>query len=103
MANMFDMLKQAGQMRKQAAQMQKMLLSIVCEESSSDGKVKVKVNGKMELLSIDIAEELLSAEQKRSLEKILLKTWQAAQKRVEGMIQEEMRKHLGDLPINLPF
>ena len=103
MSNMFDMLKQAGQMKKQAAQLQKMLLSKVCEENSPDGKIKVKVNGKMELLAIDIAPELLSAEQKNHLEKLLLRTWQAAQKRVEGMIQEEMKKQLGDLPFKLPF
>ncbi|MCM8758375.1 MAG: YbaB/EbfC family nucleoid-associated protein [Candidatus Omnitrophica bacterium] len=102
MTNMFEMLKKAGQLRKQAGQFQKILESRVCEVSSSDGKVKIRVNGKMELLYIDISPELLSPEKKTFLEKTLLQLWQRAQKEIEKVIQEETKNMLGDLG-NLPF
>jgi DNA-binding protein YbaB len=101
---MFDMLKQAAQIKKQAGQFQKMLASKECSVSSPDGKISMKVNGKMELLAIEISPELLAPEHKTHLEKLLLKTWQVAQKEIEKIIQAEARGLLGDLPIgNFPF
>ena len=102
MVNMFEMLKQATQIRKQAGKFQKILESKVCEVSSPDGKIRMKLNGKMELLAIDIAPELLFAENKLKLEKLLLQTWQKAQKEIEKIIQEETKNFLGDFG-NLPF
>jgi len=102
MANMFEMLKQAGQIRKQAGRFQKVLASKICEVSSPDGKISIKVNGKMELLGIDISPDLLLPENKTKLEKMLLHTWQLAQKEIEKIIQEETKNILGDFG-NLPF
>lgn len=102
MANMFEMLKQAGQLRKQAGRFQKILESRVCEVSSPDGKISIKVNGKMELLYIDISSDLLSPENKTRLEKALLQLWQKAQKEVESVIQQETKNIIGDLG-NFPF
>ncbi len=102
MANMFEMLKQAGQIRKQAGRFQKILASKVCQVSSSDGKISMKVNGKMELLSIDISQELLYPENKVKLERMLLQLWQSAQREIEKIIQEETKNILGDFG-NLPF
>ncbi|MCM8763947.1 MAG: YbaB/EbfC family nucleoid-associated protein [Candidatus Omnitrophica bacterium] len=102
MANMFEMLKQAGQIRKQAGRFQKILESKVCEVSSPDGKISIKVNGKMELLYIDISPEMLSTDNKTRLEKSLLAVWQKAQKEIERIIQEETKNMLGNLG-DLPF
>ncbi|HXK44881.1 MAG TPA: YbaB/EbfC family nucleoid-associated protein [bacterium] len=102
MVNMFDMLKQASQIKKQAGRFQKILESKVCEVSSPDGKITMKVNGKMEMTYLDIAPELLSPENKLKLEKLLLQTWQKAQKEIEKIIQEETKNMLGDFG-NLPF
>ncbi|MCM8822348.1 MAG: YbaB/EbfC family nucleoid-associated protein [Candidatus Omnitrophica bacterium] len=102
MANMFEMLKQAGQIRKQAGRFQKILESKICEVSSPDGKISIKVNGKMELLYIDISPEMLNPDNKTRLEKSLLAVWQKAQKEIERIIQEETKNILGDLG-NLPF
>lgn len=104
MANMFDMLKQAAQMKKQASQLQKLLSTKICEISSSDEKVKIKMNGKMELISIDISSDLLSPHNKTHLEKIILHTYQSARKEMEKMLQEELKSRFGDLPLdNMPF
>jgi DNA-binding YbaB/EbfC family protein len=101
---MFDMLKQAAQMKKQAAQLQKLLSGKIYEASSADDKVKVKINGKMELLSIDISDDLLSPHNKTHLEKMILHTYHIARKEMEKMLQEELRSRFGDLPFdNMPF
>lgn len=102
MVNMFEMLKQAGQLRKQAGRFQKILASKVCQVSSPDGKITIKINGKMELLAVDISQDLLSPENKVKLEKMFLQTWQTAQREIEKFIQEETKNVLGDFG-NLPF
>ncbi len=96
------MLKQAGEIKKQAGKFQKILESKICEVASPDGKIKIKVNGKMDLLYIDISQDLLSPDNKLKLEKSLLQTWQKAQKEIQRIIQEETKNMLGDLG-NFPF
>lgn len=102
MANFFEMLKQAGQIKKQAGRFQKILESKISQVSSPDGKITMKVNGKLELLYIDISPELLSPENKTRLEKSLIATWQKAQKEIEKIIQEETKNILGEMG-NFPF
>ena len=101
MANIFDSLKQLGQLRQQAAKFQKMLASKIVEVSSPDGEVKLKVNGKMELISIEIAPDILKPENKVHLEKLIKKTFSSAQKEVEKVISSELKSQMGSF--NLPF
>jgi len=104
MKNMFDMLKQASQFKKQASQLQKMLSSKEYEEVSKDGKIKIKINGRMNLIAIDISSDLLFPENKIQLEKTILNTWHSAQKEVERILQSELKNQFGDLPFdNMPF
>ncbi|MCD6408429.1 YbaB/EbfC family nucleoid-associated protein [bacterium] len=101
MANIFDSLKQLGQLRQQAAKFQKMLASKIIEVSSPDGEVKLKVNGKMELISIEIVPDILKPENKVHLERLIKKTFSAAQKEVEKVISSELKSQIGSF--NLPF
>lgn len=101
MANIFDSLKQLGQLRQQASKFQKMLASKIVEVSSSGGEVKIKVNGKMELISIEINSEILKPENKVYLEKLIKKTFSSAQKEVEKVISSELKSQMGSF--NLPF
>ncbi|MCL5408936.1 MAG: YbaB/EbfC family nucleoid-associated protein [Candidatus Omnitrophica bacterium] len=104
MANVFDMLKQASQLKKQASQLQKILSDKIYEASSKDEKIKIKINGKMEVLSIDIASDILSPHNKTHLEKTILHTYQIARKEMERMVQDELKSRFGDLPFDkMPF
>ncbi len=104
MANMFEMLKQAAQMKKHASQLQKILSDKIVEASSKDEKIKIKMNGKMEILSIEISSDLLSPHHKTFLEKAILNTYQIARKEMERMVQAELKSRFGDLPFdNMPF
>jgi len=98
MANIFDSLKQVAQLRQQAAEFQRILASKIVEAASPAGEVKIKVNGKMELLSIEIDPCVLSPEHKSRVEKLILRTWASAQKEVERVLGAELKAKVGGLP-----
>lgn len=101
MANIFDNIKQLGQLKKQAAQFEKILRAKTVETLSPRGEVKLKINGKMELLSIEISPEMLKPENKAGIEKLIKATFSNAQREVEKMISSEMKAQMGGL--NMPF
>lgn len=94
----FDNLKQIAQLRQQASQFQKLLASKVVEVSSPKNEIKLKINGKMEILNIEICEDLLKPENKAYIEKLLKKTFEEAQKKVEKIIAEEIKSAIGSFP-----
>ena len=101
MANMFDNLKQVGQMKKQAAQFEKLLRTKTVEAVSQRGEVRVKINGKMELLEIDISADALVPEKKDYLERVIKNTMAKAQSEVEKIISSEVKAQMGSL--KMPF
>jgi len=68
------------------------------EAASPGGEVRIRVNGKMELLSIEINPGLLSPDHKGRLEKLILRTWASAQKEVERTLSAELKARMGGLP-----
>ena len=66
---MSKMLKQAQQMQKQIEEVQSQLSDMIIDAESGGGLVSVKVNGKQEVLEIDIDPEALE-EEKEMLEEI---------------------------------
>ena len=97
MANMFDAMKQMGEVLK----FQKMLAAKIVERSSPGKEVTLKVNGKMEMVAIEIAPEMLCPDRKVHLEKLILKIWGEAQKEIEKILMTELKPQMGNL--NLPF
>lgn len=59
--NMFDMIKQAQQMKVQMAQIEKKLNAIRAEGEGTKGQAKVKavVNGKQEIVLVNISDEAM--------------------------------------------
>ena len=98
MVNPLNLLKQVGQLRQQAGVIQKELENKVVEESC--GGVKLKMNGKMEIINLEIEERLLSPEKKRELEKGLIFCWNKGVKGIQTFISKNLQGKLGvDLPI----
>lgn len=95
MGNIFDNLKQIGQLKQQAAQLEKILRSKTVQVTSPRGEVKLSLNGKMELVGIELSPEVLKPENKAYLEKILKNTFFSAQKEVEKVVSSEMRSQMG--------
>lgn len=94
----FDSLKQITQLKQQAAQFQKMLSSKIVEISSPKNEIKLKINGKMEIIDIEISENILKPENKNYIEKLIKKTFQDAQKEVEKIISNEIKSAMGSFP-----
>jgi DNA-binding protein YbaB len=87
---MFDAFKQM----KQLYEMQKKLGDIVVEETSSNGNVSIRINGKMEVLQLSI-----NNQSEPTLSDTVLQTINSAIRSVHLRISEDMRNNPGaDLP-----
>ena len=95
--NMNEMLKQAQKMQED---MQAKLAELDAREyevSAGGGVVKVKINGKREILAIDIAEEIVDPDDIETLADIITAAVNEAIKKVNTTNDEEMAKITGPL------
>ena len=95
--NMNAMLKQAQKMQEDMAALQEDLDAREYEISAGGGVVGVKINGKKEILSIDIQPEIVDPDDIETLSDILVAAVNEAIKRVEDTNNTEMSKITGAL------
>jgi DNA-binding YbaB/EbfC family protein len=98
--NMQGMLRQAQKMQEQMAELQEQLDARVYEITAGGGMVTVKINGKKEILSIDIKPEIVDPDDIETLADVLVAGVNEAIRKVEETNSSEMQKITGDL--NLP-
>lgn len=99
MANINQLMKQAQQMQSKMAVAQKELESREVEASSGGGMVKVKVNGKQELLNITIDKECVDPNDTEMLEELVKTAINQAVKESQDMVSGAMSKITGGLNI----
>ncbi len=90
--NMQAMLRQAQKMQEDMAALQEDLDSREYEIKAGGGVVAVRINGKKEILSIDIQPEIVDPDDIETLSDILVAAVNEAIKRVENTNSEEMDK-----------
>jgi DNA-binding YbaB/EbfC family protein len=90
--NMQAMLRQAQKMQEDMATLQEDLDNREYEIKAGGGVVSVKINGKKEILSIDIQPEIVDPDDVETLSDILVAAVNEAIKRVETTNSEEMDK-----------
>ncbi|OPY68722.1 MAG: Nucleoid-associated protein [Syntrophorhabdus sp. PtaU1.Bin050] len=102
------MSKQLGQLLSQAKKMQERFQKIqeevaekTVEAQSGGGMVTCVVNGKQELISIKISEEIWEEKDKELLEDLVLAAINEGLNKSKDMLQEEMSKVTGGM--QLPF
>ena len=95
--NMQAMLRQAQKMQEDMAIKQEELDAREYEIKAGGGVVTVKINGKKEILSIDIAPELVDPDDIETLSDILVAGVNEAIKRVEDTNAREMEKITGSM------
>ena len=95
--NMQAMLRQAQKMQEDMAAKQEELDAREYEIKAGGGVVTVKINGKKEILSIDIAPELVDPDDIETLSDILVAGVNEAIKRVEDTNSREMEKITGNM------
>ena len=95
--NMNAMLKQAQKMQEDMAALQEDLDAREYEISAGGGVVGVKINGKKEILSINIEPEIVDPDDLETLSDILVAAVNEAIKRVEDTNSAEMAKITGNM------
>ncbi|MBQ9121508.1 MAG: YbaB/EbfC family nucleoid-associated protein [Clostridia bacterium] len=93
--NMQSMLKQAQKMQEDMQAMQEELESREYEVSAGGDAVKVRINGKREILSIDISPEIVDPDDIETLSDILVAAVNESIKRVDATTESEMQKVTG--------
>ena len=98
-SNMQAMLKQAQKMQEDMAEKQAELEAREYDVQAGGGVVGVKINGKKEILSVKIAEEVVDPDDIETLEDLIVAAVNEAIKKVESESQEEMAKITGSMNI----
>jgi nucleoid-associated protein EbfC len=97
--NMNALMKQAQQMQQKMSTLQKELESRELETSSGGGMIKIKVNGKQEILEIKINPECVDPNDVETLEDLVLTSVNQAVKESQDMVSKAMSKVTGGLSI----
>jgi len=99
MGNMGKMMKQVQKMQSDMAKLQEELTAKTVEATSGGGMVKVVVNGKQEVLSIEIKPEAVDPEDVEMLQDMIMAAVNEALRQSREMVAREMSKITGGMNI----
>jgi DNA-binding YbaB/EbfC family protein len=98
--DMNEIMRQAQQMQQKMSQVQNDLAGRTVTASVGGGMVSVTLNGKNELLSVQIDKEVINPEDREMLQDLIVSAVNEGLKKAQDMAQAEMRKITGG--INIP-
>ena len=98
--DMSEIMKKAQQMQQRMSQVQNELAGRTVTASVGGGMVSVTVNGKNELLSVQIDKEVINPEDQTMLQDLIVSAVNEGIKKAQDMAQIEMSKITGG--INIP-
>ena len=99
MKGMGKMMKQAQQMQTKMLRMQEELADKTVEASAGGGMVRVVANGKQQLVSLEINQEVVDPEDVDMLQDLVLAAINDALARSQEMVSNEMGKITGGMNI----
>jgi nucleoid-associated protein EbfC len=102
---MFDMMKMMGKMKEVQTRLkeaQDNLTKLRAHGESGAGMVKATVNGKKQLVQLEIDPSLVKPEDQMILQDLIVAAVNKAQDEAETMAKEEMRKSTEGLIPNIP-
>ena len=94
-----NIMKQAQQMQQKMARMQEELGERQVEASAGGGMVTAVVNGKQQLLSLQIEQSVVDPEDVEMLQDLVVAAVNEALKKSQEMMQQEMAKITGGMNI----
>lgn len=100
-AGLGNLMNQLKKVQKQIERVQEELEALTVEGSAGGGMVKVTANGKQEIISVKIDQEILSGDIEMVEDMVTAATNQALQKAQE-LSQEKMATVTGGMLPNLP-
>ena len=95
-----SLLKNLPKIKEESSKLQQKLTTITAEGDAGAGMVRVKVNGKMEVLSCTIAPEAFSDNDKELLENLIRSAVNQALEKVKLLVADESGKLLGGMGIS---
>ncbi len=95
--NMQSMIKQAQKMQADMEQLQEELNAKEYDIAAGGGAVNVKINGKKEILSIKLDEDIVDPDDIETLEDTLVAAMNEAIKKVDDTNSEAMNKITGSI------
>src|SRR5437868_6463722 len=102
---MFDMMKMMGKMKEVQARIkeaQDNLTLLKVNGESGGGMVKATVNGKRQLMSLDIDPAILKAEDKSLIQDLVIAAVNKASEEAETLAREQLKKSTEGLLPNIP-
>ena len=97
--NMNNLMKQAQRMQRQMEEGQKELETKEFSASAGGGAVEVTINGKKEITSIKLAEEIVDPEDIEMLQDLIMVAVNEGLRQIEEISNSEMGKLTGGLGI----
>ena len=98
--DMNEIMRQAQQMQQKMSQVQNELAGRTVTASVGGGMVSVTVNGKNEVLSVEIDKEVINPEDRTMLQDLIVSAVNEGIRKAQDMAQAEMRKLTGG--VNIP-
>ena len=98
--NMNNMMKQVQKMQEDMSALQEELEAKEYDVSAGGGMVTVKINGKREIIAIDIKPEIVDPDDIETLSDVITAAVNEAIKKVDSTSESEMSKITGG--INMP-
>jgi hypothetical protein len=102
---MFDLMKMMGKMKEVQARIkeaQDNLVLIKVSSESGGGMVKATVNGKRQLISLDIDAAILKGEDKSLIQDLVIAAVNKASEEAEVIAREQLKKSTEGLLPNIP-
>ena len=99
MKGLGDLMKKAQQMKASMDRLQEELATKEVEAGAGGGMVTVRATGAQEVVSIDIDPSVIDPEEKEMLQDLVQAAVNEALRKSKDMMQEEMGKITGGLPV----
>ena len=100
MKGMGNLMKQAQKLQSKMLKLQEELAERTVETASGGGMVKVRANGRQQILSIEIEKEVVDPEDVEMLQDLILAAVNDALMKSQEMVSTEMNKLTGGM--NMP-
>jgi hypothetical protein len=97
LTNLVDMMKNVSRMRGELDRMRGELDRVIAEGSSGGGLVRVKVNGKHEVLECKIDPQILADKDPELLEDLIVAAANQAIEKAHEAAAEKMKQFVGEL------
>lgn len=97
--NIQEMMRQAQRMQKKLEQVREEAAQKTVEGTAGGGMVVVTANGKNEVQSVQIDKEVVNPDDVEMLQDLIVAATNQAMQRANEMMQEELSKVTGGMPL----